>query len=299
MRRLFVLAVLGGLVAGPRPAVAAPSLRAAAERGDVDEVARQGVLAGPAVVERLLASPDRIDVLAAIVAAPEVTDAASLLLPLATVAGGRDRRTAVPAARAARAIARALARRAAPDPSDDVADDDHAAWQEAWHALARRDDRWIEVRLAALEVTVALAEARHLEPGLDADLADPDPALRRAAVELIAAPTPPALRPTLARLVRDDPEARVGLAAAAVLCGDLVADPAPAILDALGAPGLARIRALLADGDLRAIGAIGAIGAIRDAARCLAADPAAASQQALAALRKRATGPLRDALSPR
>ena len=36
------------------------SMKAAMERGDLTEAARQGALAGPAIVERALASPDRM-----------------------------------------------------------------------------------------------------------------------------------------------------------------------------------------------------------------------------------------------
>ncbi|MBA3391591.1 MAG: hypothetical protein H0T89_03050, partial [Deltaproteobacteria bacterium] len=45
------------------------SMRSAIERGDVDEAARQGMLAGPVVIEEALAAPDRPARLAAIVAA--------------------------------------------------------------------------------------------------------------------------------------------------------------------------------------------------------------------------------------
>src|SRR5690242_21550552 len=87
------------------------SMRSAMERGDVDEAARQGVLAGPAVIEEALAAPDRAARLAAIAAAPDASGRAELLDALATAASGPDRRSAVPAARAARTIARELAER--------------------------------------------------------------------------------------------------------------------------------------------------------------------------------------------
>jgi hypothetical protein len=40
-------------------ASALAAMRGAFERGDVDEAARQGALAGPAVLERVLRAPDR------------------------------------------------------------------------------------------------------------------------------------------------------------------------------------------------------------------------------------------------
>ncbi|MBA3542469.1 MAG: hypothetical protein H0T79_22835, partial [Deltaproteobacteria bacterium] len=76
------------------------SMRAAIERGDLDEAARQGAMAGPVIVERALASRDRTTQLAGIVAATEVEDRAELLPALATLASGPDRRTAIPAGRA-------------------------------------------------------------------------------------------------------------------------------------------------------------------------------------------------------
>jgi hypothetical protein len=296
----LVAVVLAGLVGlagpgviGPGRATAAPGPRAAAARGDVDEAIRRGVIAGPAAIERRLASPDRLTALAAIAAAPAVADPLGLLPALAGVAGGRDRRTAVPAASAAGAIARTLARRAAPDPDDDIPDDELAGWQAAWQALARRDDRWIELRVAALDVAAALAEVRHQPLVWTEVLADPDPALRRAALELLAPPLDPALRSAVAARIADDAEPRVAIAAAAALCSDLVSDPPGPTLAAIGPRGLARLRAALAEV------ALDDIGAIRDAARCLAADPDPASGSALAALRQRASGALRAALEPR
>src|SRR5262249_34973300 len=90
------------------------AMRAAVEHGDFAEAARQGSLAGPAVVERALASPDRTSQLAGIAAATIVEDRVELLPALAHLAGGPDRRTAIPAARAARDIARQPARPRAP-----------------------------------------------------------------------------------------------------------------------------------------------------------------------------------------
>ena len=68
------------------------SMKAAMERGDIDEASRQGVLAGPAVVEAALASPDRATRLAGIAAAPAVDDRIELLDALAQVAAGPDAR---------------------------------------------------------------------------------------------------------------------------------------------------------------------------------------------------------------
>ena len=143
------------------------------ERGDVDEAARQGVLAGPAVVERALDSSLRATRLAGIAAAPAVEDRAELLPALARVAGGADRRTAIPAALAARAIARELAARDALP--DDVARADVDKWRAEFEKLAKDRERFVEVRVAAVATAAALG-------GVDAAAfaAEPDADVRAA-----------------------------------------------------------------------------------------------------------------------
>jgi hypothetical protein len=237
------------------------TMRAAALRGDLDEAARQGALAGPAVVERALGSRERTLQLAAIAAAPLVEDRAELLAPLARIAAGADRRTAVPAAEAARTIARELARAGR---GDDLAPGDVAAWQTAWAELALRGDRWIELRIAALETAVALDPA-----GTGVDLAaalhDADPAFRRAAVTAVRLPAAASTYAALAGAVAHDDDPLTALGAAQSLCLSLAASaPAAPILDALGAAGRARIRALVASPPAGAAAAV-----VRDAARCL------------------------------
>jgi hypothetical protein len=236
------------------------SMRAAFERGDIEEAARQGALAGPVVVERALGASDRMTRLAAIAAAPRVEARAELLDALARAAGGPDRRTAIPAAAAARTIARELASR---DRPDDIADDDVATWRSTWAVLAGRADRWIELRLLALDTAAALDNGG---PGVDlaTALRDPDPAFRRAVSSVIALPAPPATHAALATAVVSDTDPGVALAAAQTLCMSFSsARAAQPVLDALGPAGLARIRTLVA-GDRTPVA--------RDAARCLAAN---------------------------
>ncbi|HET7506668.1 MAG TPA: hypothetical protein VFK02_36860 [Kofleriaceae bacterium] len=246
---------LSALVLG---ASAIAAMRAALEHGDLDEAARRGANAGPWVVEHALASGDRTLTLAAIAAAPLVEDRAELLDALAAVAGRRDRRTAIPAAAAARAIARELSRTGRPD---DLAADDLATWRARWAELALRGDRWIELRLLALDTAAALDPA-----GIGVDLAaalrDPDPAFRRAAATIVPLPAPAASHAALAAAVIGDVDPEVALGAAQSLC--LSIDPVPRpVLDALGPAGLARIRALVtAD-------RVPDPTAARDAARCL------------------------------
>jgi len=251
------------------------AMRAALERGDLDEAVRQGALAGPVVVERALHAGDRATRLAGIAAAPVVEDRAELLDALADAAGGPDRRTAIPAAAAARAIARELERQGRPD---DLAADDVAGWRATWSALALRGDRWIELRLLALDTAFALDP---LGTGVElaAALHDPDPALRHAAANLVALPAPAATYRALADAVIHDLDAGVALDAARALCGALDAAAPRPILDALGGAGIARIRALVTASDPRPDPP-----AARDAARCLAADGSPASTAALRAL---------------
>jgi hypothetical protein len=238
------------------------AMRAAVERGDVDEAARRGALAGPAVVERALRSADQATQLAGTAAAPIVEDRAELLAPLAKLAAGADRRTALSAAEAARAIARELARGGRPD---DVAPGDIAAGQIAWADLALRSDRWIELRTCALEAAVALDPAG-TGVDLDAALRDLDPAFRRAVTAAVALPVPAAAITALAGAVAHDTDGLAALGAAQSLCLSLESGPgAGPILGALGPDGLARIRALVAR---RPAGALAST--VRDAGRCLA-----------------------------
>ena len=304
------------------------SMKTAMEAGDIERAAHQGVLAGPLVVEQALGSPDRATRLAGIAAAPATDDRIELLESLGATAAGPDRRTAIPAASAGRAIARELARDVAQsDLPDDIAPEDVLRWRDAWGDIALDRTRWIEVRVLALDVAAALDASAHLSaagsmaaapsapapatrppgsgapspaPGstgskstmsgrmatgsigidLDVALADPDPAFRRAAVALAPVPLPPALRAPLAGAIVKDTDPLVALGAAQALCADLVADAPAPILAALGAPGVIRLRTL--------IGTEGASrGVVRDAARCLAADPDPASAAALRTIRTR------------
>jgi hypothetical protein len=232
---IFLLKFLGA-------AAGIASMTAAVERGDLDEAARQGAMAGPAVVEQALRSKMRETVLAGIVAAPASEDRAELLVPLARVAGGGDRRTAIPAARAARAIAEQLAKNPL---ADDIAADDVQAWRDAYEQLALAKGRLIEVRIAALETAAALGhvgDPTALGFDLAKVMADPDPALRVAALELVPRPTAKAMYAVIVPALGDSRDA-VSLAAAETLCADAGDDPA-AVKAALGPTGTAQVKAI-------------------------------------------------------
>lgn len=273
-------------------------LGAAWRAGDVAALRRVGA-AETGEVAAALRGGDPAAVLGATVAAEAAPDGWELLAPLAEVAGGWDRRLAAPAARAA---AR-LSRRLDPDAAIllDVPDDRLEAIGQAWEGLARRADRWSDVRVHALEVSIRVMRARAATAegpvddasGLLAAAGDADPQVRRAALELMPVPVPAALHAPLAARVAADADPGVRLAAAQALCAALPAD-APAVLAALGAPGLDALRAtLLAPGvAARADNAA----AVLDAARCLVADDDPRSRRELARLRHAAPRPVRAAL---
>ena len=210
------------------------------DRGDVDEASRQGSLAGPGTVENALApTQPRSTQLAAIASAPHVEDRAELLPALASLAGGSDRRTAIPAALAARTIARELAAHELPD---DLGSDDVQTWRSLFEQIAAQRGRAIEVRVLALDTVTSLAAT--LDPdslGFDLGnaLADPDPDFRAAAVALVPTPTPAALNATLAKAVLSDTDDDVARTAATALCEDPTKASA-----LLGAQGVDRIKKL-------------------------------------------------------
>lgn len=259
------------------------SMRAAIDRGDLDDAARQGMLAGPAVVEAALAAPDRSAQLAAIAAVPSTAGRIDLLEPLARAAGGPDRRIAIPAAHAARTIARELATITYDNGGelpDELAPDDLVAARASWAVLAARTDRWIQLRILALDTAAAL------DPGgagidLAAALGDRDPDFRRAAIGVVPSPVPQTMRGVLANAVSTDTDGGAALLAAQALCADLAGDPAAPVLKVLGPAGLQRIRTLVGTSDPREASAV------RDAARCLAADRSPASAAALRTIKVR------------
>lgn len=280
-------------------AVARADLGAAYQAGDLAGLRRAG--AGGEDVARGLRSGDRATVMGAIVAAEAAPDPWGLLEPLAALAGGWDRAVAGPAARAAARIARGLDGDTAI--YADVPDERLAAIVAAWQPLAERVDRWSDVRVHALEVSIRVSRARDATaddivddvPLLEAAAADPDPQLRRAALELVPVPAPGALRPWLVTRIATDHDPRVKLAAAQALCA-AVPEDAEAVLAALGEPGLEALRAAVAAIAAPAAAAVevGDLGgAMVDVARCLAADRDPRSVRALVALRQAAPRSLR------
>jgi hypothetical protein len=274
-----------------------PRLAQALADGGVEAaiwVARQ---AGTDAVGAALADADPVAARAAAIAAPHTDDAWSLLDELAAAAGGWDRARAVDATRAALAIVESLDGDAAVE--GELPDDVLAGLGTRWLGLARRADRWPDVRVSALEIAARIARARAATaaaPSLGYDLAellaDPDPAVRRAAAELVPQPASADQRAALVTVIVGDAEPEVVVAAAQALCGDVAHDDPAPILAALGAAGLDRLRAVLSAPGAGALPS----GAVVDAARCLRADGSGASRAALAALAGRAPPAVKAAL---
>jgi hypothetical protein len=277
-------------------AVARADLGAAYQAGDIAGLRRAG--ASGEDVALALRSSDRATVQGAIVAAEAAPDAWTLLEPLAALAGDWDRAAAGPAARAAARIARALDGDAAI--LDDVADERLIVIGAAWQALAERGDRWSDVRVHALEVATRVNRARAATAEDDVDataplvaaMADADPQVRRAALELVPVPAPATLRVALVTRISADADPGVKLAAAQALCA-AVPDDAAAVLAALGDAGLVALRAAVTTPPEGA----DAGAALLDAARCLAADRDPRSLRALVVLRQVAPRPVRAAVA--
>jgi len=273
----------GAITAAP-PSPAPPTdppelaaLRAAFLSADPDELAR----AGARLAARRLAGPlsggDRELALAAAAAAPSAPDAVWLLELLGQLAGSADRPIAAAASRAAARIAGAV------DLDALLVGDVPLDWVRAraaeYRSRAADPGRWADVRVASLEVAAHLVRAlgERATPAdspydLAAVLADPEPELRRAGVELAPTPlSPDALRLIATRAGSDDDPAVAAAAVLAVCEGLAFGDPAGPVMAALGSRGLARARALASFGDLPD-------GARDAAARCVTAGGDRASE---------------------
>ncbi len=290
-------------LASLRPAAVAPAAALSGEaaaaaaviafrRGDLDETTRLFQRAGRAALAAAIAG-DRTTAIAAMWAMRERAEPWPLAL-LATAAGSADRRRALAATAAATAIAARLDVERAE--AEDLDGEALAGWQADWLAVARRAEGWIDVRSDALEVAALLGRvavalgAEAGEAGLLAAVGEVDPALRRAAIELLSSPLSPAVRAELARVAVAEADPAVARAAAAVLCAELAGRIAGDVLGALGREGLTRIREL-------AKATTAAEPADVDLARCLAADGRPESRAALRALVSASRGQVRRALA--
>jgi hypothetical protein len=248
--------------------------------GDADEVKRAGLRLGARRIGPALGQDDPLVARAAAEAAPSAEDSIWLLAVIAPLCRSADRPLAAGAARAAVRIARGADRDAILQ--QDVPPDWVRHQIAAYRSIAADPGRWADVRVQALEVARDLHRALRPEAApadapydLAAALADPDPEIRRAAIELLPAPPEPAVMARLAAQVAADTDPVVAGAAGLVACEGLaLGDPAGAVLGALGAPGLERLRQLVSDDEL-------SLAAREGIAQCLRADSSTASKAAL------------------
>jgi hypothetical protein len=262
-------AILALATASLTPQAAVTALRSGAS----EALEAAGAEHGAAGLADLLAgSGSRESTRAAIAAAHGADDAHLTLMPLAALAAGPDRSLAATAAVTAERIADAFDRDHMMQ--HDVPADAVRAAMDSWRSVAAATDRWADVRVHALEVTVHLRAAlgsdgddSDVAYDFDALVADADPEVRRAALELLPQPISNDAIATTAALIRDDADPTVALVAAQVLCAGLAFDDDPdPILGAIDDAGMQRLRDLVANTSMPA-------GALIDAKRCVASDP--------------------------
>lgn len=269
--------LLAAAAAAAPPDPAAQLLAAVAERDPlaIERAARQ---LGAGAIGRVADSGEGGAQRAAAFAAAFSPEATSLLDDLAIAAGDPDRSAAVVAVRAAQRIARDIE---SPDLLDlEVPRSETVAAVLGWFEVARDRERWADVRVGALQVARDLARHATDNPDkLTVELiTDPDPEVRRGALELLSSPIPEAQIERVAARVTAEKEDGVALAAAASLCQGIgLGDPAGPTLRALGGPGLERIERLVLDNDLSSQARF-------DAAGCLAASKRRPARKALARL---------------
>lgn len=83
------------------------------------------------------------------------------------------------------------------DLPDDLAPADLLQYRDAWAALALDRERWISLRVYALDTAAALDRLATSGIGiaLPSALTDPDPSFRRAVIDAVPMPVPAAMRP--------------------------------------------------------------------------------------------------------
>jgi len=278
------------LVLRPAPTAAQPrsesGLVDAFMRTDFDGIARAGRAYSARGLAKLLRGGPPSARRAAIAAAPAAEDAWQLLGDLAVLAGNADRAIAPAAARAAALICQSLSpTRIAELEITEATLRERAA---RWGALARHNGVWPDVRVHALEINALLtralsAEARDgIAVKLEAIAGDPEPEVRRAAIELADQPLDASNRERGAEMLRSDGDPVIAVVAGQALCGGIAMGDAPRpILAAIGAKGLERLRDLVGNPKLPITARI-------DAAYCLRAKGGKLDRAALARLAKSA-----------
>jgi len=286
------LAALLALVLGPPPSSAQPrsesGLIDAFMRTDFDGIARAGRAYSARGLAKLLHASSPAARRAAIAAAPAAEDGWQLLGDLAVLAGKADRAVAPAAARAAASISQSLSpSRVAELEITEATLRERAA---RWGALARHGGVWPDVRVHALEVNALLTRALSSDAregvavSLESIATDPEPEVRRAAIELADQPLDAGNRERAAEMLRSDGDPVIAVVAGQALCGGIaMGDASRPILQAIGSAGLERLRDLVGNPKLPITARI-------EAAYCLRASAGKLDRAALARLAKNAPG---------
>ena len=299
---LCIVALLGvsvPVLSAPFGDISDARLRAAMARGSLVELGEIGTNLSHEALFRALSATHREVVLGAIAAVERAPDNWRYLALLADRAGGPDRPLAALAAEVAADIVGQL------DPQtiaeQEIASAELDPQREAWLSVAHLSGHYADVRVRALEVLAGLARLPVYDLLVDdperagyelaALAADDEPEIRRAALELWPSARAPDDRAVAVHALRDDPDQDVALAAALLLCPPVGADgdDRADTLAAMGEAGRTRLMALLGEFER-------APAALLAGARCLAADPSEASQDALRTLAEQGPEAIRAAV---
>ena len=250
--RLFrVLTLLISVLAVPAAdAGDRETLETAFERSDSVVLKRAAIASRAGDLVAMLDTDVRRTILAAVIASPHVEDSPLVLAALARAAHSSDRSVALAAGRAAMAIVSRHNRTTIADL--DVARGALGDALKTWHALARDDERWADLRVVALEISASLADilaGKPAKPIIEL-LDDSDPEIRAAAFELLPAPLPEAHVERVARAIAEDKSTFVALTAAVSLCDGLAFGDAPGVASALGERGKLALEKIVLDRDL-------------------------------------------------
>jgi hypothetical protein len=251
-------------------------LRKASERGDRAELARAATRLGAARLSRLLADPDRKNVLAALDAAPLVDGGMLLLETAAPLLASSD------AAVRAHAVAATATLFAQNGPASlgeyEVAPESVSATCRALAVLAATDGEQMATRISAIQALIDAGSVCGDHLKLDLLLASREPEVRRAAVLAVPEAAARSTKGPLGAAVKDA-DLRVAGAAAAQLCRLL--GPGQALPPPL-------YRLVLAD-DVPAEDVV-------DLLPCLAASADAADRKALTQLQQSGQAAVREAI---
>mgnify|MGYP001591842957 CR=1 FL=1 len=237
-----LLAITAASAAAGQPR-SASGLVDAYVRTDFDGIARAGRAHSAEGLAKLLRSGSRVARRAAIAAAPAADDACELHADLALIAAQPDRSLGPAAARAAAAISQGLS----PARISELELTDASLRQraDAWGRLAKHQGLWPDVRVHAIEINALLARTLPADAraavGVDlvAIASDPEPEVRRAAIELQAQPLDAQARERTAEILREDGEPVVAVVAGQALCGGIaMGDPSTPVLTSNAQTGL-------------------------------------------------------------